>query len=210
MLGDKIEHYKEAGEMLYAPPSQYKDEYPFLKIGDSLALCNVQYDLQDAYLRFFKDPQHFHFPKFKSKKYSRCSYTTNSQKGTVAIGPNYVLLPKVKKIKAKIHRHSPKRYKLKSATVSRETNGSWYASVLYEYEEETKPTPKDEAAKDAIGLDYKSNGLFVTDTGVCAEMPKFFLSRKSASPVRKEKHPERKGTKKVRHPPITSKRLKSA
>ncbi|MCD8316124.1 MAG: transposase, partial [Eggerthellaceae bacterium] len=174
MLDDKIACYKDTGKMLHNTPAQYKGDFPFLKEVDCQALCNVQIDLQDAYKNYFSDPAHYRFPKHKSKKKTKASYTTNNINNNIRVGNNYIRLPKVHRIKAKIHRRAPKDYKLKSATVSMEADGSWYVSVLYEYEEETKLVPKDEAAHDAIGLDYKSNGLFVTDTGKCAEMPKFY------------------------------------
>ncbi len=36
MLLDKIQHYKETGQMLYNRPAQYKKRYPYLKEVDSL------------------------------------------------------------------------------------------------------------------------------------------------------------------------------
>lgn len=48
MLVDKIKHYEETGETLYNTPAQYKDEFPWLKEVDSLALSNVQLNLQKA------------------------------------------------------------------------------------------------------------------------------------------------------------------
>ena len=41
MLNDKIEYYKQNGTMLHNTPAMYKEEYPFLKEVDSLALANV-------------------------------------------------------------------------------------------------------------------------------------------------------------------------
>jgi putative transposase len=67
MLSDKIDYYKETGSMLTTTPAQYKKDYPFLKEVDSLALCNVQLNLQAAYKKFFKEKK-AGFPKFKSKK----------------------------------------------------------------------------------------------------------------------------------------------
>lgn len=39
MLADKIEYYKETGEMLKNTPAQYKKEFEWLKEVDSLALA---------------------------------------------------------------------------------------------------------------------------------------------------------------------------
>ena len=45
MLADKIAYYKETGQTLKNTPAQYKNDYPWLKEVDSLALCNVQLNL---------------------------------------------------------------------------------------------------------------------------------------------------------------------
>ena len=86
MLNDKIEHYRATKEMLQTTPAKYKkmNEYKYLKEVDSLALANVQLHLQTAYKNFFRDKK-IGFPKFKSAKHSRRTYTTNNQNGTVAL-----------------------------------------------------------------------------------------------------------------------------
>ena len=95
MLADKIEYYKETGEMLKNTPAQYKKEFEWLKEVDSLVLVNAQQNLEKAYKNFFRDKS-IGFPKFKSKKTNYYSYTTNNQKGTVYIENNHVKIPKLK------------------------------------------------------------------------------------------------------------------
>ncbi len=48
MLADKIESYKAAGKFAAVTPAKYKEDYPYLKEVDSLALANKQMDLQTA------------------------------------------------------------------------------------------------------------------------------------------------------------------
>ena len=98
MLSDKIDHYKTTKTTLNNTPAQYKKEFEWLKEVDSLALANVQQNLRAAYSKFFK--QGARFPKFK-KKGQHDSYTTNNQKGTVAVTKNTVKLPKIGHINAK-------------------------------------------------------------------------------------------------------------
>ena len=74
MLNDKIREYKKTKKLLKNTPAMYKKEYSFLKEVDSLA--NVQLHLEKAYKNFFRDPK-VGFPRFKSKHYSKNSYTTN-------------------------------------------------------------------------------------------------------------------------------------
>ena len=79
MLSDKIEYYKETGEMLKNTPTQYKKEFEGLKEVDSLALANAQQNLEKAYKNFFRDKS-IGFPKFKSKKTNYYSYTNKLSK----------------------------------------------------------------------------------------------------------------------------------
>ena len=48
MLSDKIKSYEETKTFGTQTPAMYKAEYPFLKEVDSLALANVQLNLQSA------------------------------------------------------------------------------------------------------------------------------------------------------------------
>ena len=66
MLADKIEYYKETGEMLKNTSAQYKKEFEWLKEVDSLALANAQQNLEKSYKNFFRDKS-IGFSKFKSK-----------------------------------------------------------------------------------------------------------------------------------------------
>ncbi len=53
MLADKIRHYQEEKKMLKNTPAGYKKEYPWLKEVDSLALANVQLNLEGAFPEIF-------------------------------------------------------------------------------------------------------------------------------------------------------------
>ena len=136
MLSDKIESYKTTGKFVSVTPAQYKSDYPYLKEVDSLALANTQLNLQSAFRNCFCKTRKKRnaFPKYKSAKRSRKSYTTNNQKGTVAILGNSIRLPKVGAVKAVIHRMPDPDWRLKSATISQDSDGKYYASVLFEYE----------------------------------------------------------------------------
>lgn len=94
MLAEKIAYYEKTGKSLVVTPAKYKTEFPWLKEVDSLALANAQMNLQSAYRNFFRDKS-VGFPKYKSKKNNHKAYTTNHQKGSVAIVGNYIKLPKI-------------------------------------------------------------------------------------------------------------------
>ncbi len=175
MLSDKIEGYKATGKFPAVTPAKYKEEYPYLKEVDSLALANKQMDLQAAFRNTFSKSRKKKsgFPKFKSAKHSRKAYTTNNQKGTVSIIDNsYIKLPKVGKVKAVIHRIPDDSWIIKSATVSQESDGKYYISVLFEFDTVINPYVADKT--NAIGLDYASDGLYVDSNGNAGTNHKYY------------------------------------
>ena len=175
MLSDKIDGYKETGKFPSVTPAMYKKDYPYLKEVDSLALANAQLNLQKAFKnRFSKTRKKKNgFPKYKSAKRCRKSYTTNNQKGTVAIIDNsYIKLPKVGKVKAVIHRVPDASWIIKSATVSKESDGKYYISILFEYSDRVNTYTAD--MTNTIGLDYASDGLYVDDKGNTGSNHKYY------------------------------------
>ena len=174
MLESKIESYEKTGEFARVTPAMYKNEHPYLKEVDSLALANVQMNLEGAFRSCFdkKRKKRNGFPKFKSAKRSKRSYTTNNQKGSVAIIGNSIKLPKIGKVKAVIHREPDAEWVLKSATISQEKDGKYYVSVLFEFEGAVSSQVIDKT--NAIGLDYASDGLYVDDKGNIGSNHKYY------------------------------------
>ena len=174
MLSDKIDSYNKTGKFAMVPPAMYKKDYPFLKDVDSLALANAQLNLQAAFANCFSKTRKKKtgFPKFKSAKHCRKSYTTNNQNGTVAIVDNkWIKLPKTGKVKAIIHRIPDPDWKIKSVTISQESDNNFYASVLFEYEQKVITVP---LSDNIIGLDYASDGLYVDDKGNVGTNHKYY------------------------------------
>ena len=192
MLADKIKSYEKTKSFGKQTPAMYKKEYPFLKEVDSLALANVQLHLQSAMKSCFdkKRKARNGFPNYKSAKHSRKSYTTNNQNGTIAITENGIKLPKIGVVKAVIHRQPDANWKIKSATISQDRDGKFYASVLFEYDTEVIVMSK--MSSNAIGLDYKSDGLYMDNNGNKADMHKYY--RESHDKLAKE---QRKLSRKI-------------
>lgn len=166
-------------EMNYYCNSILKMEYVWLKEVDKFALTNAIYHLEDGYQRMFKHlGKH---PKYKNKRVSKRSYTTNFTNNNISIGSNYVKLPKVGKVKAKISLDISS-LKIKSATIMQNKDDTYQVSVLVEYDD--VPVTAKVATKDnTIGFDYKSDGLYVDSNGVVADMPHYY--RKSANQLAK-------------------------
>ena len=166
MLSDKIEYYEKTGEMLKNTPAQYKKEYQFLKEVDSLALANAQMNLDKAYKNFFRDKS-VGFPKFKSKKTNRFSYTTNNQNGTIYIENGYVKIPKLKsKIKIVLHRQF--KGLIKSVTISKIPSNQYYISILVDTEN-IQPLKND----NKIGIDMGLDVFCTLSNGTKIKNPRF-------------------------------------
>ena len=176
MLADKINYYQATKTPLNNTPAQYKKEFEWLKEVDSLALANVQQNLSVAYNKFFK--QGSGFPKFK-KKGIKDSYTTNNQKGTVAVTKNTVKLPKIGHINAKF----PDKINglIKSATISRNPSGKYYVSLLVETI--LNELPKTQSN---IGIDLGLTDFIVLSDGSKVANPKF-LSKLQGKLARAQK-----------------------
>ena len=163
--------------MLNNTPAQYKNEYPWLKEVDSLALANAQVNLNKAYRNFFRDKS-IGFPKFKSKKRSRASYTTNNQNGNIYIEDGYIKLPKLKSL-VKIVQHRQFEGEIKSCTISKTKTNKYYISILVERRNKTKLTKIDKK----VGVDLGIKDFAVTSDGDVFENPKWL--RKSERRLKK-------------------------
>ena len=140
MLDDRkkgYEEYKSTGiKTEYPTPAKYKEEYPYLKEVDSLALANAQLNLEKAYKNFLKNKD-FGFPKYKCKSNQVQSYTTNNQ-NTIYIKDSYIKLPKLKSlVKIKLHREI--KGIIKSVTISKNSLDHYFVSILCEEEIEELP-----------------------------------------------------------------------
>lgn len=197
MLSDKIASYQNTGEFCKSTPAMYKGKYPFLKEVDSLALANASMNLQAAFSNFFSRTRKKKngFPKFKSFKHSKRVYTTNNQNGTVAIiNSKYIKLPKIGKVKAVIYRTPDENWVLKSATISQDRDGKYYASILFEFDKPVNTYVAD--TNNAIGLDYASDGLYVDNNGNIGTNHKYYRQSHAKLAKAQRKLSRMKGSKK--------------
>ena len=144
---------------------ELKKEYGWLKDVDKFALTNAVYNMDAAYRKFFRE--HTGYPKFKCKHDNHKSYTTNFTNGNIAVDfiHGKIKLPKLKEVKAKVHREFVGQ--IKSATVSQVPSGKYFVSVLVETEHGELPHTKQE-----IGLDLGIKDLCITSDGEKYENPK--------------------------------------
>lgn len=148
--------------------TKLKDAKEWLREVDSIALQMAAEDLSVAYENFFKSvtgkrkgPK-IALPKFKTK-HSRQSYRTRNvrvnEDGTLQI-------PKLKAVKAVIHRQIPANSTIKSTTISKNPDGRYYASILVETELQSKPMTRKE-----VGCDLGLKDLLITSNGLKFKSP---------------------------------------
>lgn len=178
MLDAKKTHYQEHKKTLKITPAVFKKEFSFLKEVDSLALANAQLNLESAYKRFFK--KEAGFPKFKSKKFNKNSYTTNNQNGTVAVigteSGYFIKLPKVGLVKMKLHRELPTDSVIKSATIKQSRSGKYFCTILFE-KEIAAPKSVSIVPDRVLGLDYSSGHFYIDSDGNAADYPKYYRQK---------------------------------
>ena len=193
MLADRIKSYQENKDLdirtiKYPTPAQYKKEYEWLKEVDSLALANAQMNLDKAYKNFFRDKS-VGFPKFKSKKTNRFSYTTNNQNGTIYIENGYIKIPKLKsKIKIVLHRQF--KGLIKSVTISKTPSNQYYISILVDTE--NIQLPKND---NKIGIDLGIKEFAICSNGDRFDNPKNLRKfEKKLSKLQKDLSRKQKGS----------------
>lgn len=129
-----------------------KIEYPFLKQSDSTSLQIVNHNLDYTFKQLFKHCSGY--PKFKSRKTCKQSYTGKSSVKVIA--KRYIRLPKIGYIKTSktdcLHVCKIKRY-----TVLLEPTGKYYLSL--QVETDIKPLPK---TGKHVGIDMGIADLVIT------------------------------------------------
>ena len=196
MLADRIDIYnkykddkEELKKQKYPTPAQYKKKYEFLKEVDSLALANAQINLDKAYKNFFRDKS-VGFPKFKSKKTNRHSFTTNNQNGTVYIENGYIKIPKLKSM-IKIKQHREFEGLIKSCTISQTPSGKYFISILVDIE--IKELDKIDKK---VGVDLGIKDFAITSDGEVFENPKWLRkSEKRLIKLQRDLSRKKKGSK---------------
>ena len=145
------------------------EEYGFLKEVDSIALQQSLRHLDAAFQNFFKQPK-TGFPRFKSKKRNKNSYSTVCINGNITISNGYLKLPKIGRVRLKQHRIIPEEYRLKSVTVSQTSSGKYYASILFEYEDQVQ----EKEMQKFLGLDFSMHELYRDSNGKEPAYPRYY------------------------------------
>ena len=146
---------------------ELKQVYPWLKDADSQALQHSCQRLSEAYKRFFKTKKGY--PKFRSRKHPVQSYTTNGLYDR-HITKQAIRLPLLGKVRWALKRDIAS---VKVSPTVRYENDRFFVSVVVEEERNVSPVAVSDNNK-VVGLDYKSDGLYMDSNGKCADMPHYY------------------------------------
>ncbi len=151
---------------------EYKETFPYLKEVDSIALQQIVVHLYDAYMNFFR--HNAAFPKFKKKK-NDYGYTTMNINNSIRFTRDDIQIPKVGRVKIKLHRRLPESFKFTMVSVSR-SGRYYYVSLMgeeeyFDYGEYIKESLD---PNNSIGLDFSLKHLFVDSDGNHLDMPTYY------------------------------------
>ena len=170
-------NYKNPNTYIKDYINKLKYEYPFLTEVDSIIIRQSIFNLDNSYTRFFKNNSGM--PKFKSR-FNKNSYTTSaiyrSYKDKkycnieLDLNSKKIKLPKLKWVKIKGYRNLKVIIgRIMNATISKEPNGKYYVSILYE----TPDISYHIIPKKIVGLDLGVKKLITLSDGCEFENNKY-------------------------------------
>ena len=144
---------------------KHKKGFEFLQEVDSTSLQQCIHNLYQAYENFFRGQG---FPRFKARNFSRRSarlmqsHKLGYKDSTIKIGKlgYFKVLGDLNRV--------PKKHKIKSITISMDSDQHWYASLLVEQ----RARPKLPKTKKSIGIDLGLKTTLTLSNGVRLDSPK--------------------------------------
>jgi len=158
-------------------------KYQWLKQYDSIALQQSVINLHQAFDNFFNPKLRAKYPNFKRRHGKQASYHCVG----VKVLDDAIKLPKMKPVKANIHREIVG--KVKSITVSLSKTGKFYASILVDNEVKA-PTPV-HTVRNITGIDLGLSHFAIESNGRKIDNPKF-VKRAEKNLRRKQRQLSRK------------------
>ena len=196
-LDKKIKLYEESGALINniecsRDLTVLKQELEWLKEPDKYALQNALKDLDTAYKNFFRNPSHFGFPKFKSKRDNHKSYRTSFSHGSIAVIGKHIKLPKLGLVKFRDKQIPQGR--ILNATVSQDPSGKYFCSLCCT----DVFVDKLPSTGSVIGIDLGLKDFLITSNGDKIANPKY-LSKSLDKLAKLQRELSRKPSKSNRH-----------
>ena len=174
----KINGYQDAYSNISDYVNNLKYEYVFLQDVDSTLIRKTLFNLDDNIKRFYNNG--FGYPNYKSK-FDKNSYTTSAVYNSYK-DKNYcnieldlinrrIKLPKLKWVNIRGYRNLECiNGKIVSATISREKNGKYYVSVLFNIIDIKN---KEFVPRSIVGIDLGIKKLITQSDGITIENNKY-------------------------------------
>ena len=165
--------------------SKDNKEYRF----DRHAVSNTKQFLHSAFSRYFenvqkgnikirKDGRPRGFPRFKSKKHCKNSYTNyNAQRDSKFDFDNHqIKIPCLGCVKYNPReKEIPDDWKIKHITISKSNIGKYYCSICFQYSIDIENIQNDNKLN-ILGIDYSSASLYIDSEGNKVDYPKYYRS----------------------------------
>jgi putative transposase len=164
---------------------ELKKECEWLKEVNSQSLQQSIQNMDIAFKKFFKGAG---FPKFKSKREGRQSFSVPQN---IIVENDLLIIPKFKE-GIEIILHRPIKGTIKSATVSVTPTGKYFVSILVDTNTE-KPTKAPINESTTIGIDLGIKSFLVTSDDVEIENPKHLRKAQSKLKYLQCKYSKNKG-----------------
>lgn len=171
-------------------------QYPWLddKDLDSYMFANTKIHYQNAW-NMFRKVHSAGTPKFKRKDRPVQSYSTSNHysfetvqnnggvfslyNGSIKfLDGNHIQLPKVGRIKVKLHRALPtnRLVKITTVTIKHYSTGDWTVSLLLKSDEPFCPTPP--KTNQTVGIDLNTENFLTTSDGNVVANPRYYRTIK--------------------------------
>lgn len=124
-----------------------------------------------------KDRREKGFPRFKSKKYCKNSYSNYTRKNIHIDNDNHqIKIPCLGWVKYNPReKQIPDDWKIKHITISKTLTNKYYCSICFEYSIDIEYILKNKDKNNNIlGLDYSSSSLYVDSEGNKGNYPKYY------------------------------------
>jgi len=164
-----------------------QEEFEFLQEVSAATLQQKRIDFENTKKQFFNKKRKVKLGrmKFKNRK-GRQSFRLPNQKFSFNQETSTIKLEKIGIVSAVLDRIIPKDAIFRSVTISRDTTGKHYASVLVSVEIPTKPL-----TGRMVGIDLGLKDLFILSDGQVVNNPKWFRENQSKL-KREQQHFSRK------------------
>jgi len=142
-----------------------------------------------------KDGREKGFPRFKSKRYSKNSYTSYHGEQTCINNDNHLIkIPCLGWIKYNPReKEIPDEWKIRHITISKSVTNKYYCSICFEYSIDIENIQKNKDKNISIlGIDYSSSSLYVDSEGNNASYPKYYRSSQQRLRILQQKFSRQK------------------